>query len=60
MHSVSKMKCDLDIAVFGRTYEARLLNEGFGELAFGGVGVLILRIPSPSHMYFPKIQYNNF
>lgn len=32
-------------------YEGRLY--GFGELAFGGVGVVILRMPSPSQMYLP-------
>lgn len=29
---------------------------GFGETAIGGVGVAILRIPSPSQIYFPTID----
>lgn len=34
-------------------YPVRLY--GLGELAFGGVGVVKLRIPSPSQMYLPEI-----
>lgn len=37
-------------------YEGRLY--GFGELAFGGVGVVILRMPSPSQMYLPATKYS--
>lgn len=39
-------------------YEARLY--GFGELAFGGVGVLIPRMPSPSQMYLPTKKKKGF
>lgn len=39
------------------SYDGRLY--GFGEFAFGGVGVLILRMPSPSQMYLPVMKMND-
>lgn len=62
-----KKKCEfLDIINIGKChlfslifliYVGRLY--GFGELAFGGVDVVILRMPSPSQIYLPMKRENN-
>lgn len=51
------LKCNSIVGSISIDYDGRL--SGFGELAFGGVGVFALRIPSPSQIYFPEIKNQN-